>query len=114
MPAVPRLSGERGETVVIEKQLRDEEVGPGVDLFFEMLQIGFGVRRFDVRLGITRSSDAEVVIATQHRDEFGCMREPAGRRFELRRAFRRVAAQARGRSRCRRALDHRRATQLGT
>src|SRR5690606_13764429 len=74
-----------------EEELGDEEIEPGVDLVFEVRQVGLGTRRFWVFFGVTRAGQTKVVMLTNETDELGGVAEAAFGLLELRGAAGRVA-----------------------
>ena len=92
-PFATRGPLELEELLVVEEQLRHEEIRACVDLLFEVGQIGAHALRFDVFLRIARGADAKIVVALEHRDQLGRVGEAAGRRDECGFTLRRVAAQ---------------------
>ncbi len=93
----PRRRGaiaEAQEIVGVEEELGDAAVGAGIDLALEILQVGFGVRRIGVLLGIAGGADLERADLLQADDELGGIGVAAGMRAVLAaHAGRRIAAQ---------------------
>ena len=60
MPSGVAAVAEAEEVVVVVEQLRDDHVGPGVDLALEVREIGIGAGRFLMRFRVAGDGDAEL------------------------------------------------------
>ena len=94
MPAAAARSRKRRKSSALEEELGDAAVGAGIDLALQVLEVGLGVGRVGVLLGIARDADLEVADLLQAGDQFGGVGVAAGmRRVLAAHAGRRIAAQ---------------------
>ena len=87
-------SRKRKKSSLSIEQLRDHDVGAGIDLAPQVVQIGLGAGGLLMRFGISGHGDAEVAeFAADQADQFAGVAQAAGDRPESRFALRRIAAQ---------------------
>ena len=94
-PQVATVIGEAQEGVAVIEHLSDDEVGPGVALFFEKAQILSVALGFDVAFGIAGHGDAKVIamLGTDEAHQLGGVGEAAVGRVPAGGAPRGIAAQ---------------------
>ena len=93
-PDAPRAGDEIEVVRVVEEQLGDDEVQPGVDLLAQVLEIQLAVGALLVTLGVAGAAEAEVVaLLADEANQLGGVSEAVLRGRESALALRRIATQ---------------------
>ena len=94
MPSAVAAVAEAEEVVVVVEQLRDDDVGAGIDFALEIGEIDFRAGRFLVRFRVAGDGDAEVgELAADQRDQLVGVAKSAGHRPKRGVAAGRIAAE---------------------
>ena len=93
MPALTQASRKRKNVSASKKNCVIASLAPRVYLAFEPFDIGLGVSRFGVLLGIGADPDSEIAGIGQRLDQLAGIGEAVGMRGEAIRTLWRVAAQ---------------------
>ena len=93
MPLVASALDEVEVVLVVEEELRDQELRAGRNLVLAVAQVGLRVGRLGVGLRVAGAADAEVVRLRDQRGQLGPVRETAGDGLELGLPLGRVAPQ---------------------
>ena len=81
--------------LVVEEQLRDQEIDAGLDLGRQVVEVARQIPALDVPFGIARRRDGHAIAqpAAQEGDQLGGVGQSVGRRLEVVGAGRRIAPQ---------------------